>query len=249
MNYKNALSKDKVYAIINGHQSYNVDFGKILSESFNFLFKDFGMQLLLSLCIIISFFILPFLIPFLTGGWYIYIYKKRHGDFASFSDFFLGFQDFLPLLILSLIQTFFWAIAIALLIGCGYIFSDMVGIINNEDAMTFVVLLGFIMLIPFYYLVQIFFFFSTFFVLFSEMTAGEAMSASFSIAKKKFLYIFLVIFISGLIAYLGINFCYIGFLFTYPFMFIAYYIHFEHAFDIGKSGEEADMDQILEHLV
>lgn len=125
----------------------------------------------------------------------------------------------------------------------------MTGIMNDEDAMTLVALLGFFILIPFYYLMQIFFFFSTFFVLFSEMTAGEAMSASFSIAKKKFLYIFLIVFVSGLIAYLGINLCYIGFIFSYPFMFIAYYIHFEHAFNIGKSGEEEEIDQVLEHLV
>lgn len=249
MNYKNTLSKDKIYAIVNGHQNYHTDFAKTLNESFSFLFKDFGMQFAFSLCIIISFFIFPFIIPFLTGGWYIYMFKKRHGAFVSFGDFFAGFSHFLPLFILSLIQTFFWVIAIGFLSGFGYVFAEMAGIGNNEDAIGLLVVLGFLILLPFYYLMQIFFFSSTFFVLFSEMTAGEAMSASFSIAKKNFLHIFLIVFVSGLIAYLGINLCYIGFLFSYPFMFIAYYIHFETAFGIGISDEEDDMDQILEHLV
>lgn len=249
MDYKNVLRKDKVYAIINGKQNYHEDFGKVISESFNFLFKDFGIQLLFSLCIILCFLIFPFIIPFITGGWFIYIHKKRHGNFATFSDLFLGFQHFVPLFILSLIQSFIWIIILGIIIGGGYIFADVIDAFNNEDMMFIIVMVGFLLFIPFYYLNQIFFFFSTFFVLFSGMTASEAMSASFSIAKKKFLHIFLLVFVSGLIAYLGMNLCYIGFIFTYPFMFIAYYIYFEQTFSIDVSPEEDDMDKILEHLV
>ncbi len=83
------------------------------------------------------------------------------------------------------------------------------------------------------------------FIVFGKLSWIEAFQASFKVTFKNWFFLFFILLISSIIAFVGIVLCGIGFLFSYPFLFTSTFVLYDeiigfnnHPDEISKIGGE-----------
>jgi uncharacterized membrane protein len=74
----------------------------------------------------------------------------------------------------------------------------------------------------------------------------DAIKSSAKIIRNNLLTVFILTFVAGLVAQLGIIACFVGIYFTLPIAYYAYYYGFNEIFQLEADNAE---DDIIEHLV
>ena len=254
-------STNRLNAVLS--DGYEFRLGDYISKGFNIFGKNMGMfigYLLVSFIISIGLSVIPilgqiasaFISAALTAGYYIVAHKTERGEYPQFSNFFDGFNDWVPLFLSTLI-------AAACIIGCmlplgifmiaKFGFDDLV---NNSTPDFGAATVGIIVVLFIFILVLMYLGFSiiytSLFIVFDKMDAWQAMKTSYAIVNQHFFSHLLFFIVWGFIAVLSAIPLGLGLLFTIP----AYYCSIYAAWaDITKYNEEPDTnnDDLLRHLI
>lgn len=217
------------YLVENG---YELDLGKHITKSFDIIKKHWGIFALYSVvmiflvmaaaCTIIGLFI----VPHLTWGYTHVTHKINKGEEFTFSDFFDGFNYFFPLLKTSLLHGLAILVAaIPLIIGYGGLIYQAIlekehGSGSGNPAVALasmgMLIIGVFISIPLIYYVSTKTFFAPYLTVYGGYGARESIRISWQLSKHKFWYLFLLLFVAGAIAQLGVIACYIGLFVTMP---------------------------------
>ncbi|WP_106144862.1 hypothetical protein [Flagellimonas meridianipacifica] len=226
-----------------------LDFGRIFNASFE-LFKKVWVQgfitLLLTFVVIIPFYLVAY-IPMVAVGMTDPYYFESEELPASMILFFIVYY---PIMLIG-VTMFTTCLTAAFLRICRRVDSDEIGkddyffyfkkpYLSKAFTLALIItglsILGMLACgIGLIYLVVPMSLLSAFFAFDEELTSGEITKASFALGNKNWLIIFGLIFVSSLVAQLGILLCFIGFLFTAMFTRIP--IYFIYKDSIGFSSE------------
>lgn len=226
---------------------YNFDFGKYISDGFNIFSKEW---LMFSLYALVSTILLTISL-FTVVGFVLILYptmlgfsvaaeKVERGVPIEFNDFFGAFKNLGKYAVLGLIVLG----CLALLIGI-YLLFIFVMVESPSSEPNPILMLGvmmfFFVAIAGYYALQVLMIFTPYLIHYGNYSAGEAIKKSFAIAKKKFWWLLLFVFVVGVIASLGQYACLIG---MFPSMAAAALMQYAMAKDVLMSAEHSEIDQI-----
>jgi len=251
-----ANTPPQVQRVVDG--SYNFDFGKYIGDSFGLISRNAGpfigfmlVWFLISMMTGIIPFIGPLaswivLTPCLTAGVYLALRKSDYREYLDFGVFFKGFDHIGQLALAALLQgLIIFAImvpaGVAIFVGMDIASADP---INGPDMENFPWwALGF--LVPVIYL-SIAWAFTPMLIVFHKMEAWPAMEASRKIISKQWVMFFLLAFVAGIIASLGVLALFIGLLFTVPVYYAIAYLAFR---DIVGLPQEEEVTLVSDHFV
>lgn len=238
--YKTALSKAKIQSFIDEKRKFSINIGEVIGKAWEDATKDIGNTLVTGL-IIGS---LGFLAPWLLAGLYIGKYEERTQNKPfEIGTLFRGFDHGMPIFIYVLIYS---AIVFAVLI-VPMILIGILGALAGESAIfALFMFIVYIVMIAALVIVQLLFFFAVPFIVFAGLEPMDAIKSSAKIVRNNLLTVFILTFVAGLVAQLGIIACFVGIYFTLPVAYYAYYYGFNEIFQI--EADNAD-DDIIEHLV
>lgn len=226
---------------------YNFDFGKYISDGFNIFAKEW---LMFSLYALVSTIILTVAL-FTVFGFVLILYptllgfsvaaeKVERGERLEFNDFFGAFKNFGQYAVLGLLVLF----CIGLIVGV-YLFMIFAMTANpsqepNPILMMGVMLFFFVAIIG-YYALQVLMIFTPYLIHYGNYSAGDAIKKSFAVAKKKFWWLLLFVFVVGVIASIGQYACLIG---MFPSMAAAALMQYAMVKDVLMNSEHSEIDQI-----
>jgi len=191
--------QDKVRKAAEPNFNYDFDFGNILSRGLDLSKEDIGAWAVFNLVYFLMSLLLTITVigivalPALNFGYIYTVRKVMKGGKVETGDIFKGFDHFGKLLSIGLL-------------AFGALYSLMM-----------------LLYIPLYIILivgQAMLFFAPHFGVYGNMGAVEALKASFSFAKKKWLWWVLAIFVCGLLGSVGMIACYIGVIFTIHFSYV-----------------------------
>lgn len=93
-------------------------------------------------------------------------------------------------------------------------------------------------------LLSVTFVFTIPFIVFGQLSWTEAIKASITVTSKNWFFLFFILLISFIISLIGVIFCGIGVLLTYPFLYIATFVLYDTI--IGFQGSEDSIEKIGE---
>jgi hypothetical protein len=79
------------------------------------------------------------------------------------------------------------------------------------------------------------------FMIFAKFSWAEAAAASFKVTFKNWFFLFFILLISGIIAFIGVILCGIGFLFSYPFLYTSTFILYDEIIGFPKQDEISEI--------
>lgn len=163
----------------------------------------------------------------LLAGIYKVAYDTQYGGNASVSDLFSYYRQ--PYFLNIFIYSFLFA-AIMQFTGL-FLAQEMPGLGSILAFLMQVVLsVSFIFTIPF--------------IIFGKFSWIDALKSSLNVTFKNWFFLFFILAISMIISVIGVIFCGIGILFTYPFMYIATFVLYDTI--IGFPKENDDISRIGE---
>lgn len=167
------------------------------------------------------------LIAPLLSGIYKVAYDTQYGGNASVSDLFSYYRQ--PYFLNIFIYSFLFA-AVLQFTGL-FLAQEMPGLGSIVAFLIQVVLsVSFIFTIPF--------------IIFGKFSWVEALKSSISVTSKNWFFLFFILAISAIISFLGVIFCVIGILFTYPFIYISTFVLYDKI--IGFSNDEIVNSEIID---
>lgn len=251
-------NSNRLDAVIN--DGYHFQLSQYISKGFNIFGKNAGMfigYLVVYFIISMGLSIIPLLGQLasfmisaaLLAGFYIVADKTERGEYAQFSNFFDGFNSWLPLFLNTLLSlVIFLGIFIPFIAYAYFRFDGFTGLtegyrpdFNAVDFLAIAVL--FIVMI----LVGISFIYAPFFIIFDKMDAWEALMASRKVVAKNMLPHFLFLILWGLIICVSIIPLGLGLLVTLPAFYCSVYAAWADITDFNKEPN-AD-DDLLRHLI
>jgi hypothetical protein len=254
-------STNRLNAVLS--DGYQFRLGDYISKGFNIFGKNAGMfigYLLVSMVISICLSIIPilgqlaslFLSAALTAGYYIVAHKTERGEYPQFSNFFDGFNDWVPLFLSTLI-------GIACVLGCMipmiiFLVAKLGfdGLVNNAtpdfsgaDIGVFILMFILIFVILFLAFSVVY---TSLFIVFDKMDAWQAMKTSYAIVTQHFFSHLLFFFVWSIITILSALPIGLGLLFTIPAFHCSVYAAWA---DITNYNDEPDTnnDELLRHLI
>jgi hypothetical protein len=258
----NGDAKDKIEEII--RNGYDFKFGDYISKGFSLLQKNMGgfiIYAMVTLVLIMVINFIPFigalannfiLTPVLTVGAYMVAHKLDKGEQTEFGDFFKGF-DYIGPLALTALATFVIMMVLTIpfflaVSSSGLMAWYMDALQNPLDAGSVpgIPLWSFLLLLPAVFF-AVAYNWAYMFVVFYKMSFWDAMEASRKVISKNWVMIFFFLFVTGLIAGLGIFLLCIGILVTFPAYLCMNYAAFADVTQLGTESE--DGDNIEKHLV
>lgn len=226
---------------------YNFDFGKYISDGFNIFSKEW---LMFSLYGLVSFIILTVSV-FTIFGFVLILYptllgfsvaaeKVERGERLEFNDFFGAFKNFGQYAVLGLLVLF----CLGLIVGI-YLFMIFAMTANPSEEPNPILMMGvmlfFFVAIIGYYALQVLMIFTPYLIHYGNYSAVDAIKKSFEVAKKKFWWLLLFVFVIGVIASVGQYACLIG---MFPSMAAAALMQYAMVKDVLMSSEHNEIDQI-----
>ncbi len=240
-NYRNSLSREKIQRFISEKRKFDINISTTIGRAWKDATSDVGNTFLIGLVFIF----LGFLAPWLLAGLFIGKYEERvEGKRFEINSLFKGFDHGGPIfmyLILNILFTIGFLIIGLIPIGI------LVAMAEYSGIFALLAFLAYLVLILALIIGSLLTFFSLQFIVFARMEPMEAMKASAGIIRNNLLTVFLFGFVSGIVAELGIFLCCIGFFFTLPVAYFAYYYAFQDVFQI--EGDDDNTDEIIDHLV
>lgn len=226
---------------------FNFDFGKYISDGFNIFGKEWLLfslyGLVSSLILAISFFtFIGFalvLYPTLLG-FSVAADKVERGERLEFNDFFGAFKNIGQHAVLGLIVSGCIALLIGIYILLLYIMAQNSSTEPNPVLVLVLMFFIFAVIIGYYFL-QVFLIFTPYLIHYGNYTAGEAIKLSFKLAKKKFWWLLLFVFVIGIISSIGQYACLIG---MFASMAAAMLMQFAMVKDILMTSEHNEIYQI-----
>lgn len=229
---------------------YHFDFGKYISDGINIFGKDFLQFVLFTLisCFLILFSVItivgPSIIFFCTlAGYACAAEKIEKGERVSLNDFFEGYNNLGDKIVLGLIYFGF-----SLLLYIPYLFSfASMGSFSSTIGPNFNA-------IPFAFLIFSYLFiyvgmlvlnsallFSIYLIQYGDYSGVESVKKSFQLYRKSFWMVTLFTLVLLILAYVGLMFCLIGFLFTFPILGTSFYALAKNTL---MNPDHSEIDQI-----
>lgn len=164
--------------------------------------------------------------PFLSGLYKV-AYNTKYGGNGSVSDLFVYYKQ--PYFSNIFIYTFIFTFVLQIL---NFGLDQAIPVFGSLIAFVIQVFLwvSFVLTIPF--------------IVFSNLSWVEALKASLAVTFKNWFFLFFILLISFIISVIGVIFCGIGFLFTFPFLYIATFVLYDKI--IGFNNETDSISQIGE---
>ncbi len=243
-------------------EGYRFNFGDYISKGWNLLTSNAGTFIIYSLIAGILVFVVnlvPFIgqlasslvvSPALLAGFY---YMAREADVEGHTELGTGFQVFndlgklVPVWILTSLVTLAGLIPFLLLGGFKVarwymeIQADPTAMAVNDFPN--LGLASIFLIIPVYLMIS--YSLAVPLVIFKDLGAWEAMETSRKLVAKNWFGFFALLFVSGLIAGLGVLIIFIGVFFTYPMVVLPMYAAYKDI--IGFEGAKAEDE--LDHLI
>lgn len=225
---------------------YNFDLGKYISEGFTIFSKEW---LLFSLYGFVAFLIMMgSFLTFLGGvllmypvmlGFSLGFEKVVRGQKLNFSDFFGGFKNFGQHFILGIITVFVFLFLYALL----FLIMGWPRIVGLADDLMLVLKMFayYLFLYAAIFAFQVCIIFAPFLIHYGGYSALEAIQKSFQLAKKKFGWLLLFVFLVGILSSVGYLICFIG---TFASMAWGLLIQFSMVRDVLMGEEYSEIDEI-----
>lgn len=202
---------------------YEFKFGEYFSYGFNTFQKEWlmfvlyalvgGLLFTFSVATIIGF---PLIMYPLILGFSVAAEKIDRDERIEFGDFFGAFKNIGEHFIVALLLIVFYLILCIpiILMFVGVFNSDMVGATTG----LFVggLFFNYILLLIGIFLFQIFVFFAPYLIHFGDYTAMDAIKVSFNLAKKRFGWMLLFVFVTIILSNIGQYVFLIGILITFP---------------------------------
>ncbi|SMC51534.1 DUF2189 domain-containing protein [Moheibacter sediminis] len=167
------------------------------------------------------------LITPMLAGLYKVAYNTQYGGNGSVSDLFVYYKQ--PYFSNIVIYTFLFT-AIMQLVNVG--FDEFIPGFGS-----FIYLILFIIL-------SVFLVFTIPFIVFGNFSWIEAVKSSISVTSKNWFFLLFILAISFIISFIGVIFCGVGILFTFPFLYIATFVLYDKI--IGFNNEADDISKIGE---
>ncbi len=167
------------------------------------------------------------LISPLLSGIYKVAFNTQYGGNSSVSDLFAYYKQ--PYFLNIFIYSFLFAVILQVL---NLVLDQAIPGIGAFLAFLIQVILGvsLILTIPF--------------IVFGNLSWIEAIKASLNVTFKNWFFLFFILAISFIISIIGVIFCGIGVLFTFPFLYIATFVLYDKI--IGFSNQEDSISKIGE---
>jgi len=165
------------------------------------------------------------LITPLLSGLYKVSYKNKYETEGSVSDLFAYYCQ--PYFFNIFIFSFLFGLVVQML---NFFLSQAIPVFGGLIGFLIQIFLGvsLILTIPF--------------IIFGKLSWIEAFQASFKVTFKNWFFLFFILLISGIIAFIGVILCGIGFLFSYPFLYTSTFILYDEI--IGFPGANDEISQI-----
>lgn len=163
----------------------------------------------------------------LLSGIYKVAYNTQYGVNGSTSDLFAYYKQ--PYFLNIFIYTF--------------VLSFVLQILNfglDQSIPVFGALIAFVIQI----FLSVTFVLTIPFIVFANFSWIEALKASMAVTFKNWFFLFFILLISVIISFIGVIFCGIGVLFTFPFLYIATFVLYDKI--IGFNNEKDDIAKIGE---
>lgn len=232
----------------NIQNGYSFDFGKYLSEGFTIFGKEW---LMFSLYGFVSILILAFSAITVVGfvfllyptllGFSVTADKVVKGEKLEFNDFFGAYKNFGSHAVLGLIFVGLYVLAVAPYFYVVFWSIEAQGSVNPSFWGMGLSMVFMLVMILVLYISQILLFYAPYLIHYGNYSSSEAIQKSISLAKKKFWWFLLLVFITGMIANLGQYACFIGMFATIPIAFIINYTVVKHTL---MTNEYSEIDQI-----
>ncbi len=249
---------DRVQSVLNN--GYNFQLSEYISKGFNLFGKNAGLFIgyfFVYMAISLGLAFIPILGSIvsacisgaLIAGNFIVADKTERGEEVTFSNFFDGFQSWVPLFIASLLQGL---IILGILIPFVIYFFSKFGASSFMDGdrpdFSALDIIPILLLFAIVVYMSISFIYTPFFIVFDKMDSWQAMMASRKVVEKSFLMHFVFLFVWGLIIMVSILPVFLGLLVTIPAYACSIYAAWA---DITEYNAEpaAESDDILRHLI
>ncbi len=243
-------------AIDNG---YDFQFGQYISNGFNLFGKNAGLfigYLLVYFAISLGLGLIPILgmivslmiTGALVAGNYIVADKTARGEPVTFSNFFDGFQSWVPLFIVTLLTI---VIVGALMIPFGAYMFTKIGFASlsygERPDFGAIDILVFLLFFAAVLYLSVSLIYAALFVVMDKLDSWQAMMTSLKLVGKQFWMHLLFMFVMGLIIIISALPLGLGLLATIPAYYCAVYSAWADITDYHK--EVAEDDDILRHLI
>ena len=192
--------------------------------------------------------------PALSIGWAIVCYNIVRNQHREFNEFFKGFDDFVQLLLVTIISGLIMTAALIPLGIVAFTSFDMGEVFLGGEpdfgnvSVTTLVIGTLAFMIPLIY-IGVAWIWAPYFVVFYKMQFWDAMEASRKIIGRNWWIYFLFLIVLVLINILGILGFGIGLLFTIPATMCMQYIAFAKVTGLHREIEEGGYNPIEDHLV
>lgn len=236
-------------------RGYEFNFGDYISKGIKLVTKNAGLFIAFTFVFLLIMTVLSFIPligqlastfvvgPCLGAGFLLAARRSDEDMVLEFSDFFKGFDYLGELVVMTIISTV--AILIAAIPFIAVAGFEMYTTMEAGGIPDFPIW-SILLLIPLIYL-GIAWSMGGYLIIFHGMKAWPALEASRQIVTQKWAFFFLLFFVIGIIASLGIIVLFIGILFTYSIIPCAQYSAYRDI--VGVADESAiDLD-ITSHLV
>lgn len=243
-------------------EGFQFDLGNAISKGWDLMVKEIWLVIgagivftfisFFSILTIVGVFVI---IPSLIAGFICVAHRGNIKKKVSFSNFFDGFQSFLPLIVLMILQFLVAVLAsVPSLVYQSGFYSGLFDLYSSGDLHSISnleqpnVLVNYALSIP-GYVVTVLYSFSMCFVVIGKMGAWEAMEASRKVVMKKF-WLFLGFFIVLYILMMaGMMALILGGLITFPLFFFATYAAYTQITENVADYEGDREGDISDHLV
>ncbi len=241
---------------------YDFDIGKYINQGFE-LFKQnvggFVAYTFVYMAILMVIGIIPVLgniasiviAPPLAVGWYLVANKIRKSEPSEFNDFFRGFDFIGPLILITLVSSLIYVVALIPFFISTWtyldLFSDLyeIGSYDLERDFPFWTFLFFL---PLVYL-GVAWRWASMFVIFHKMGFWEAMETSRRLVTRRWGNHFVLLLVFMLFALGGMLAFFIGLIFVIPMITCMEYAAFADVTRLRMETGERSGDDIVDHLV
>lgn len=167
------------------------------------------------------------LIAPVLSGLYKVAYNTQYGGNGSVTDLFIYYKQ--PYFLNIFIYTFLFSFVLQMI---NFGFDRFIPAFGGVIAFVVQIFLGvsLVLTIPF--------------IIFGNFSWIDSVKASFAVTFKNWFFLFFILLISVIIAFIGILFCGIGVLFTFPFLYIVTFVLYDKI--IGFNVESDSISQIGE---
>lgn len=168
--------------------------------------------------------VMAFLIALVTpllSGLYMVSYKNKYETEGSVSDLFVYYRQ--PYFLNIFIFSFFFGLII-----------QLINFFLEQAIPGFGGILGFILQI----FLNVSLVLTIPFIVFGKLSWVEAFQASFKVTFKNWFFLFFILLISAIIAFIGVILCGIGFLFSYPFLYTSTFILYDEIIGFSETNDE-----------